>query len=170
MKFKYLKRTATQKVIDYVTKLQEPGKTANQISRAIKVDESFVKRCLKCLAAFKYIDNTDMFRFFAIDNDLFVVSTLSKTFSLPQHEHTLLCMKLEKVGLTYNELDSDCKPTFKFIDMTYKEVNDCKCDVVWQRRLVNDSIAILNLVNESNEQRWFACYDNDKVLAVCKID
>lgn len=30
------KLTPTQKVINYITKLQEPGKTCNQISRAIK--------------------------------------------------------------------------------------------------------------------------------------
>ena len=158
------KLTQTQKVIDYVTKLQEPGKTCNQISRAIKVSEQFVKRVCKCLATFKYIDNTDMFRFFAIDD------VKIDTFNLVEHEHALLCMKLEKVGLTYDELDSECKPTFKFLDNQGKVVTDCKVEVTWQRRLVNDSMSILNLVNESNEERLFVCYDqHGTTLSSCKV-
>ena len=156
--------TPTQKVINYVTKLQEPGKTCSQISRAIKVSEQFVKRVCKCLATFKYIDNTDMFRFFAIDD------AKIDTFNLVEHEHALLCMKLEKVGLTYDELDSECKPMFRFTDIAYNEVDDCKIELTWQRRLVNDSIAVLNLVNESTEQRLFVCYDQFGTrLACCRV-
>lgn len=104
-------------MINYVTKLQEPGKTCNQISRAIKVSEQFVKRVCKCLATFKYIDNQNMFRFFAIDDMNIDANKLLETFKLTEHEHVLLCMKLEKVGLTYDELDSECKPMFRFTDI-----------------------------------------------------
>lgn len=162
--------TPTQKVINYVTKLQEPGKTCNQISRAIKVSEQFVKRVCKCLAMFKYIDNQNMFRFFAIDDMNVDANKLLETFKLTEHEHVLLCMKLEKVGLTYDELDSECKPIFKFTDIQCNEVNDCKIELIWQRRLVNDSMSVLNLVNESTEQRLFVCYDQfGTKLACCRV-
>lgn len=164
------KLTQTQKVINYVTKLQEPGKTCNQISRAIKVAEPFVKRVCKCLATFKYIDNQNMFRFFAIDNMNVDINILLEIFKLSEYEKALLYMKLEKVGLTYDELDSECKPMFRFTDILYNEVDDCKIELTWQRRLVNDSIAVLNLVNESTEQRLFVCYDQFGArLACCRV-
>lgn len=164
------KLTQTQKVIDYVTKLQEPGKTCNQISRAIKVAEPYVKRVCKCLATFKYIDNQNMFRFFAIDDMNVDANKLLETFKLSEHEHALLCMKLEKVGLTYDELDSECKPMFRFTDILGNEATGCKIELTWQRRLVNDSIAVLKLVNESKEERFFVCYDQfGTSLACCRV-
>lgn len=164
------KLTPTQKIINYVTKLQEPGKTCNQISRAIKVDEAFVKRVCKCLAMFKYIDNQDMFRFFAADNPYVDNDKLLETFKLIEHEHVLLCMQLEKVGLTYDELDSECKPKFKFVNTLGNEAPGCKIDITWQRRLVNDAITVLNLVNESKEERFFVCYDQfGTSLACCRV-
>ena len=120
------KLTPTQKVINYVTKLQEPGKTCNQISRAIKVSEQFVKRVCKCLATFKFIEILNMFRFFSIDDMNIYGNKLLETFKLTEHEHVLLCMKLEKVGLTYDELDSECKPMFRFTDIICIQVNDAK--------------------------------------------
>lgn len=78
---------------------------------------------------FKYIDNQNMFRFFAIDDAIFAANKLLDTFKLTEHEHILLCMKLEKVGLTYDELDSECKPVFKFTDILGNEATGCKIEL-----------------------------------------